>query len=205
MPEELKITHSGEAFLHYDIGEDDPERISFFVTVDNLDTLYNADSWYRHGTFSVCSQNFFQLYTVQAIVEGSVIPLAFALLPIKKEETYIKMLQAFKYYPNHVCLDFEIAASNAFRRLNKNVIVTYCLFHLGRSVFRQVQRLGLTQECTVVQFKQRIKMLTCLAFLPKEDVVLGFENLQVVYEHNEAIQPLLDYFEDIYIIIMSLF
>ena len=89
--------------------------------MDNLDTLYNADSWYCDGTFSACPQNCFQLYTVQALVEGSMIPLAFALLPNKKEKTYNKMPQAFKYYPKHVCLDFEIAASNAFRRLNKSV------------------------------------------------------------------------------------
>ena len=79
-------------------------------------------------------------------------------------------------------------------------MINYCLFHPGQSVYRQVQQLGLTQKyCTSVQFKQRIKMLTCLAFLPKEDVVLGFESLQVIYEGNEAIQPLLDYFEDSYI------
>ena len=81
--------------------------------------------------------------------------------------------------------------------MNKNVLINYCLFHLGQSVYRQVQQLGLTQEyCTSVQFKQRIKMLTYLAFLPKEDVVLGFESLQIIYEDNEAIQPLLNYFED---------
>ena len=51
------------------------------------------------------------------------IPLAFALLPSKKEETYIKMLQVFKYYPKHVCLDFEIATSNAFKKMNKNVMI----------------------------------------------------------------------------------
>ena len=44
------------------------------------------------------------------------IPLAFALLPKKKEETYIKMQQEFKYYPKQVSLDFEIAASNAFKK-----------------------------------------------------------------------------------------
>ena len=77
----------------------------------------------KSGTFCVCPQNFFQHYTVQALVEGSMIPLAFALLPNKKEETYIKMLQEFKYYSKHVCLDFEIAASNAFKKVNKNVII----------------------------------------------------------------------------------
>ena len=59
LPEESKITHSVEAIIHYNTGEDDPERILVFATVDNLDTLYNADSWYCDGTFSVCPQNFF--------------------------------------------------------------------------------------------------------------------------------------------------
>ena len=53
LPEELKMTHSGEAFFHYDTGEDDPERILIFATVDNLDTLYNADSCHCDGLFSV--------------------------------------------------------------------------------------------------------------------------------------------------------
>ena len=119
LPKELERTHSGEAFLHFDTGEDDPERILIFATTDNLDTLYNADSWYCDGTISLCPQKFFQLYTVQALVEGSMIPLAFALLPNKKEETYIKMVQEFKYYPKHVSLDFEIAASKAFKKWTK--------------------------------------------------------------------------------------
>ena len=200
LPDELKVTHSGDSFLFFDSGEDDPERILIFATSDNLDTFYNADSWYCDGTFSVSPKNFYQLYTIQTLVEGSMIPLAFALLPNKKEDTYIKMLNTFKYLPQQVSLDFELAASNAFKKVKKGIVINYCLFHLGQSIYRQVQQLGLTQEyCSSVQFKQRVKMLTCLAFLPVEDVVLGFESLQVLYEDNVIIQPLIDYFEDNYI------
>ena len=62
--------------------------------------------------------------------------------------------------------------------MNKIVMINFRLFHLGQSVYHQVQQLGPTQEYyTSVQFKQRIKMLTCLAIQPKEYGVLGFESL----------------------------
>ena len=122
------------------------------------------------------------------------IPLAFALLA--KKEMYIEMLQAFKRYPKHVCPDFETAASNAFQ--NKIVKIDCCLFQLGQSVYHQVQQLRLTQEyCTSGQFKRRIKMLTKAHMLGVSAKTCSrIREPTGLYEENEAIQPLLYYFED---------
>ena len=40
LPKELKRTHSNEAFLHFETGEDDPERILIFARTDNFETPY---------------------------------------------------------------------------------------------------------------------------------------------------------------------
>ena len=39
LPEDLNITHTGEAFLQHDTGGDDPERILILATLDNVDTI----------------------------------------------------------------------------------------------------------------------------------------------------------------------
>ena len=70
LPELLKVTHSGERFLHFDSGPNDTKRIMVFTTLPGLDILSGADDWFCDGTFSTAPSVFFQIYTIHASVEG---------------------------------------------------------------------------------------------------------------------------------------
>ena len=71
-------------------------------------------------------QCFYQLYTLHTKKLGHYIPLVFFLLPNKKEQTYLTMLELLldecrkreiDFSPKAINLDFEISTHNAFRHV----------------------------------------------------------------------------------------
>ena len=83
----------GDAFLQYDSHDeqdlgDKEKRILLFGSNQNLGYLANSPSVYLDGTFSICPKLFFQLYLFVGIVNGTFLPLAFALLTGKTKDIY---------------------------------------------------------------------------------------------------------------------
>ncbi|KAF7685465.1 hypothetical protein CDIK_3786, partial [Cucumispora dikerogammari] len=90
-------------------------NIIIFFSEDMIDTLKNSRIWSIDGTFAVCPDNWYQLYTISILLDNHVLPVVFALLPSKSMNTY----NLFLYYLNqliselnpHVIMsDFETAA-----------------------------------------------------------------------------------------------
>jgi hypothetical protein len=61
-----------------------------FSTINNLTHLAAANTIFCDGTFYPCPSLFHQIYTVHAMVDGSMYPLVFALLPGKDEVIYTR-------------------------------------------------------------------------------------------------------------------
>ena len=58
------ITSNGVEFLVFDSGVRDPKRIFVFASEQGRQFLAESEHWYADGTFKVCPELFFQLYTV---------------------------------------------------------------------------------------------------------------------------------------------
>lgn len=202
IPQEYRTTLDGAAFLLYDSGPG-PQRILLFSTAENLALLERSQDWYGDGTFKVSPNLFYQLYTLHAFVNDSCVPLVYALLPDKRQETYVKFLEALSQQrvfpgPRTVMCDFELAPINAFKHVYPNAEIHGCLFHLSQNIFRKTQELGLQQRYAEdANFALKIKMLPALAFVPAQHVSNYFECLIENFP-MEAI-PISDYFEDNYI------
>ena len=75
-------------------GESDEENqenwifVVKFAITGNLNHLGRADIWYGDGTFSVCPNIYYQLYTTHAEVHGQIVPLVYSLLPSKSKQCY---------------------------------------------------------------------------------------------------------------------
>jgi len=79
-----------------------------------------VEHWFSDGTFSSCPNLFYQFYTIHAVFHTEIISLVYALLPDKKETTYVKLFQALKSIKFGLCpksfvVDFEKAAINAIK------------------------------------------------------------------------------------------
>ena len=137
IPELLQMAHSGEKFMYYDSGPQDEKRIIVFATLPAIDLLEQSEDWFCDGTFSTAPNVFFQVYTIHALVDGVNLPLVYALLPDKKEESYRKLLCSLpETSTKRVTIDFEIAVRNAFLQWNENIQIQFCFFHLGQNVWR---------------------------------------------------------------------
>ena len=209
LPNNYQVTSTGDQFLAYDSGVGDANRILIFASPQSIRLLGRSSHWFADGTFKVCPELFFQLYTVHAHDNGRIFPCAFALLPNKTQGTYdrffteiFRMVQPHGNGPDDVLIDFERSAINALLNQNPNLEAKGCFYHLCSSVWKHIQDLGLVVHYLAdAQFAILLRMIAATAFLPPADVIQGFDDLcdEIRNLYQAEADDLLEYFEDTYI------
>jgi hypothetical protein len=203
IPDALRNTLRNAAFVLWDSGEDDVNRILMFGTEENLDILEQHRHWFMDGTFKVAPEMFFQVFSIHALVDKSAAPLIYVLLQDKSETSYARVFQKVLQLkptlnPLSMMADFEKASHNAVRQVFPAVQLVGCLFHLGQCLWRKVQDLHLADRYRDDEnFRSHVKMILALSFVPSADVANAFEML--VESCPREVDPILDYWEDNYI------
>lgn len=207
IPLDFQNTSAGERFLIFDSGVGDRDRILIFGSDIGLQLLNESEHWYGDGTFKVCPEIYYQLYTLHAQRNGSIFPCIFALLPNKTEVTYRRFFEQIFNLLNHnnlqdILVDFERACINAVAQLDPNIDIKGCFYHLSSNVWKHIQQFGYQQRYNDDQeFALHTRMICAVAFLPPDDVVEGFEQLaDLIREtYDNQMDDILEYFEDTYI------
>ena len=97
-------------------------------------------------------------------------------------------------------IDFKIATKNAITSVFPSSSIAGCFFHLGQSVWKKVNNVGLREKYVSEEnVRTLIKMMTCTAFLPTNDVIRGFEAIRNLENYDECLDVVFDYFEDNYL------
>lgn len=201
IPESYQLTLDGQKFLLHDAGGDD--RMLLFSTQSNLQLLQECEHWFADGTFKTSPPLYEQLYTIHGLTSDRTIPCVYALLANKRQATYtslFKQLLELNHHlsPSTIMVDFEKAAINSALEVFPDVTVKGCFYHLTQNVYRKIQQCGLQQQYqSDSDFAHHLKMLPALAFVPTDSVVSVFEELSEAMPADA--QPVMDYFEDIYI------
>ncbi|KAL4131605.1 hypothetical protein QTP88_008898 [Uroleucon formosanum] len=207
IPEDFTKTKNGDDFLLFD-NKSDTKRILLFSTKNSLELMNNCLNWFCDGTFTCSPIPFKQLYTIHAVHYSNVIPSAYALLPDKKEDTYIQMFKALKSLnqnlnPKSIMMDFEKAAMNAVKSEFPNTSINGCFFHLSQCIWRHLQEAGLQKNYIQdSEFALHIRMLPALAFVPQNKVIKDYEKLldsEYFSENEELLMTIIDYFEGTWI------
>ncbi|KAK3911698.1 PKS-NRPS hybrid synthetase [Frankliniella fusca] len=185
-------------------------RVLVFATKDGLRKLGKSDIWFVDGTFKVSHVLFVQVFTIHGLYKNEAFPLVFALLTGKVEHLYTEVLQGLKDKaaefhipfpdPCTVVSDFELTIINACRAVLPRSVLRLCFFHLGQSVYRKVQNLGLAvlyNDPEERQYKVAVHQMLSVAFVPVEDVKDVFAELRP--ELPRQLRVLADYFEETYI------
>ena len=205
IPESLRLTFTGDNFILYDSGISDVNRVFIFGTKESLAWLKENRHWLVDGTFKTSPSIFLQIFTVHVLIKENVIPCVYVLLTNKCEESYKLVFNKLKSLeplldPISVLIDFEIAVKNAIACVFPRANITGCFFHLGQCVWRKIINVGLRERYVNEEnVRTLIKMMTCTAFLPTDDVIKGFEALRNLESYNEDLDVIFDYFEDNYI------
>lgn len=131
----------------------------------------------------------------------------------KSQETYNEIFIEMKKLqpllnPTDFTVDFEMAAINAIKENFPMAEIHGCFFHLGQSVWRHVQTVGLQKPYQDdPDFAFNIRLLLSLAFVPTDNVLDAYEEListeffaeESKSKYVQQIQALLSYFQLTYI------
>ena len=115
-----------------------------------------------------------KVYTIHAVSDGYCLPCIYALLHGKSQWAYETMRGQGREIVGEdagkrrvLTVDFERASINAFEAAFPDSVAAGCYFHLGQSVYRRVQLLGLAGKFGAEdEFKLRVEKLSALAFPP---------------------------------------
>lgn len=222
IPEEFRRTLGRKAFLIYDSyddeesdDEDDEERrrqnrILVFASKDALVKLSRSKIWQIDGTFETAPEIFTQILTIHGDYRNEMLPLVYALLPDKREDSYRRAILAVTDScerlhirmpdPSLIVSDFEKGIINAAKAEFPDANVRLCLFHLRQAAYRHIQSLGLqTAYRDPEDSSVRDAFRTCVgvAFVPTEDVIDSF--MEARAEMPATMNRFADYFEKTYI------
>ena len=90
LPQAYRTTANGDPFL---VDEEMKGEFFVFASQDALQFLADSQHWYADGTFSVCPEIFFQLYTIHGRRDGTIFPCVLSLLPNKNESTCNRLFE----------------------------------------------------------------------------------------------------------------
>ena len=197
-------TRSGEAFLRYNAN-----GMMIFAADSDLQLLANSDHAFADGTFTITPYGFKQQYTIHAYHDGITYPCVYALLPGMDEPVYDRFLEQVLLLlpptvgkPVSIMTDFELAAMNSFRRHFPWAEISGCYFHLGQSVWRKLQGLGLGEKYrNEPDFAVRCRKFLALAFVPPR-LVHQYFGLLLAEEQgrgDELLKDFITYFQATYI------
>jgi hypothetical protein len=188
-------------------------HIIIFSCTSNLRVLCTqVKDIFIDGTFKCCPKFFEQLYTIHGYSNGHFIPLVFALLVSKSEDTYRKFLQHvidicsarnLTFKPAVVHVDLEITVHNVFRQMFPQTSTQCCRFHVGQSWWRKIQKTVLSTEYkdNESNIEKWLRSFFGLAFLDPSDVEDCFEDdiMKVLPEDPRCIS-FADYILESYIV-----
>jgi len=86
----------------------------------------------------------------------------------------------YGYRPTGIVVDFELGSINALRRRWPDAQISGCLFHLGKSIYRHIEKLPAVDAryCNDEEYKLSLKRLQALSFVEPRDVIAYFETLK---------------------------
>jgi hypothetical protein len=165
-------------------------NILVFANLEVVSALSASVQMYVDATFKVCPFNTYQLIVVLAEVAGSPRPIAFGLMPGKKQKQYEAFFHFLKYAilrhenarrnPISVMSDFERALRNAIKVIFPSTKLLGCNFHHLQALRRRAMKTeGLsTKIYKNSQHHYILKMFMRISLLPIERINTGLQQLK---------------------------
>ena len=127
--------------------------------------------------------------------------MVYTFLPNKESATYrkfFKMLLDYVPTPQSLNCDFEKSIHLAAYQAFSDVEINGCFFHLCQNWLKRIGLLGLNKLfLSNKEFRYSFKMCQSLAYLPVQDVIKGFEEIQEI--SNSNMKTFFQYLEKNYI------
>ena len=174
-------------------------------------TLQNVREAFYDATFFVTPKQFYQVFTIFALIANNIFLAIPVLMTSKTEYLYEGVLRKIQqeiplFMPEKGMSDFELASRNAMKLVFPNISLSGCSFHFLQAVLRNARVIGLTNAFrTNPVFKALFKRLMNIHYLPENHIGPMFDlisneesGLQGDYE-KKMWKKLLKYFRRFWI------
>lgn len=148
---------------------------------------------------------------MHTVENGNYVPLVFALLPNKNQESYANVFGYMKtkcqeiglrFDPKKAVCDFEVAIHLGLQKTRPNIELIGCRIHLAQSLWKKIQEAGLSSEYRNKEKSDVAKWLGTfgLPFLNPAEVSDCFvEDFMLVIPNCNKIYKYADYIVESYI------
>ena len=181
------------------------DGIVLLFSFDLAYELYNSPIWCIDGTFSVSPSGYAQVYNIGIMRGQHVIPVIYAALANKRQQTYENMLNLINLMlpglnPEIILCDFEKGAINAFQNAFPNSNLQGCLFHLGQNLIKKINEVGLkVQYSNDENLRLFVRSLIALSFISLLRISDTFTFLRSHDRFPPVLSEIYDYFFIYYI------
>ncbi|CAF3703869.1 unnamed protein product [Rotaria socialis] len=121
LPEKLRKAYRDEDFIMHE-----DKKLIIFTTKTNLSILKQNKHWFTDGTFKVCPDDYYQLFTLHAMMTNAIIPLVYGLLIGKSADDYNlffeKVLEQDNFQPESIMTDFETGTIKSVKDMLPNIL-----------------------------------------------------------------------------------
>lgn len=176
-------------------------RILLFCSPDSRQLVGETREFFGDATFKSCPPPFAELYSIHADIGSTVettnvVPLIFALLPNKKQKTYVTLYNLIKselpsWSPDIFHCDFELAAINALTEVFPNIQLKGCFYHWSRAMWKKAKAMGFNKK---KGHKRIIGLTAALPLLPEEEMEHGWEYVKAESQ-DLGMQKFINYIE----------
>lgn len=194
---EQVLTSQNQPYVLSRIQEEENESI-IFCSPNQLSILKRAKLWAMDGTFCTLPKPWKQLYIIHAVLgeeeNVAAFPCCFVLMHRKTKKSYINIFSEISnhldgHVPEAALIDQEMGVRSALERLFPGIQIFVCYFHLKQTFYRKITSLNLHKTYnTDIIIAHHLKSFAALAFLPPDDIPIGFEELQ---EHSPELKQAL--------------
>lgn len=191
-----------EPFVLWDSGAQDANRIIIFGRTSNKEWINKTQSLYIDDSIFINSSLFTQIYIILADREGFVLPILYALLPNKDEDTFRRLFQCITdlwpdLNPLSCSLGLEQTGLEAVRSFFSNCTIMCSLYHLKKEIKLKLREEHLLDFYnTDPKFALTTRMIVALAYVPINDLETALDAL--IAEVSVELIPIVNWFKDKY-------
>lgn len=187
-------------FLLFEDGGQD--KIIVFAT-ETARRIINTKSgaYFADGTFKSAPKPFYQLYVLHLDIGSdenstNVVPVIYALLPNKTEQTYTRLFTLLKQHLNiqiqtFKC-DYEVAQINAVSTVFRHADISGCYHHFNEAVWKYGKKIKLNRTS---EGRNVNRMAAMLPLIPENFIPDAWRHILDKSPHTDEMKRFRRYFE----------
>ena len=174
------------------------EKYIIFTSSFQIKLLPKCTQIFIDGTFKCCPKEYYQIVNISGFLPdiNGLMPIFMIPLTGKSEFLYNEILKEVKNIienssvkieniPNRFMLDFEVALQKSVKKNFQNSIIDGCYFHYTKLLWEKAKKLSLCTKKDIKYTKIVIFILKLMPYLPENEKLDLFKNLEDFFGKNE--------------------